>query len=97
MQKNFGKSPEEEKKARIIRLNEIQKEICLKKNTSQIGQVQEVLIEEVRTKRSEDEMQARNDYNTIVIIPKSAVKVGEYVKVKIEEATPNVLKGSYIN
>jgi len=79
-----------------VRLNEIQKEISLKKNRAHIGEVHEVLIEEERTKKSDQDYQGRNDGNKIVIFPKGNYGRGQFVEVKIEDATANVLKGRVI-
>jgi tRNA-2-methylthio-N6-dimethylallyladenosine synthase len=89
--------PEEKKKVRIVRLNELQKKTSLKKNKFHIGQVQEVLIEEEATRKSSDDFQGRNDGNKIVILPKGNYKKGDFVQVKITDATPHVLKGISIN
>jgi len=88
--------PEEKKTERIVRLNEIQKEISYRKNKAHIGEVHEVLIEEERTKKSEAEFQGRNDGNKIVILPAGSYRKGQFVRVKITEATPHVLKGEVV-
>ncbi len=85
------------KTQRIIKLNEIQNQISLNKNKAQIGLNQKVLIEALETKRSKNEFQARNDGNQIVILPKSNLSIGQYITIKINDATRNILKGSYIN
>ncbi len=87
--------PREEKKYRITRLNEIQKEISLERNRSQIGQVAEILVEGA-SKRNPDEWFGRTDGNKMVIFPRIDQKTGDYVKVKIKEATANTLKGNII-
>jgi len=84
---------EADKKDRIIRLNRIQDAIGLKKNEALIGTTQTILIEELSTKKSQDEVQGRTDCNRIVILPKGNQKLGDMVPVKITEATRNVLKG----
>ena len=89
--------PDEKKKERIVRLNELQKKISLKKNKLNLGQIQEVLIEEEATRKSSNDFQGRNDGNKIVILPKGNYKTGDFVKVKITDATPHVLKGVPIN
>lgn len=88
--------PEERKKERIVRLNELQRGISLKKNRVHIGQIQEVLIEQESTKKSDDDYQARNDGNKIVIIPKGNYRTGDFVNVKIVDATAHVLKGRVV-
>jgi len=89
--------PEEVKTERIMRLNELQKEISLKKNRAHIGQVHQVLIEEERTKKSDEDMQGRNDGNKIVIFPKGPYGKGQFVNVRIDDASANVLKGQVVD
>jgi tRNA-2-methylthio-N6-dimethylallyladenosine synthase len=84
---------DEVKTERIVKLNELQKEISYKKNKTHIGQTHKVLIEEESTKKSENEYMTRNDGNKIVIIPKGSYSKGQFVNVKITNVTPNVLKG----
>jgi len=89
--------PEERKTERIIRLNKLQKEISLKKNRSHIGQVQKVLIEEEKTKKSLDEVQGRNDGNKVVILPEKKLRIGQFVSTRITDASANTLKGEMEN
>ena len=85
---------EDIKKDRIIRLNDIQNTISMKKNNALIGTTQKILIEDLKTKKSENEVQGRTDCNRIVILPKSNQKLGQTLPVKITAATRNILKGS---
>ena len=85
--------PEEKKTERIVRLNELQNEISLEKNRRHIGEIHEVLIEQESTRKSPHDYQGRNDGNKIVIFPKGDYRRGDFVHVKICDATPNVLKG----
>ena len=88
------------KTKRIMRLNDIQNEISLRKKNAQIGQTQTVLVEALHTKRSTDEIQTRNDANQIVILPKLDpqldINIGDYINVKITGATRNALKAMFI-
>ena len=88
--------PEEEKGRRLSALVDVQRQISLEKNLAQIGQIQEVLIEEEGSKKSSDDFKGRNDGNTIVIFPRGEYKTGEYISVKIVDATSSVLKGAVI-
>jgi tRNA-2-methylthio-N6-dimethylallyladenosine synthase len=89
---------ETDKTQRIIRLNDLQHEISLKKNLAQIGQIQDVMIDQLTTKKSNDYFQGRNDGNTIVILPKSHLyTIGDVIPVKIHSATKNALQGSPFN
>jgi tRNA-2-methylthio-N6-dimethylallyladenosine synthase len=84
--------PPEEKKYRITRLNEIQKEISLERNRGHIGQTLEILVEGL-SKRKPDEWFGRTDGNKMTVFRRNNQKAGDYINVKITEATANTLKG----
>jgi tRNA-2-methylthio-N6-dimethylallyladenosine synthase len=86
----------EKKKERIVRLNELQKSISLKKNQAHIGEVQRILIEEEVTRKSSQDVQGRNDGNKIVIFPRGSYHQGDFVEVLIQDATPHVLRGKVV-
>ncbi len=88
--------PEEKKTERIVRLNDLQKQISLRKNRAHIGQVHDVLIEQESTRKSPDDFQGRNDGNKLVIIPSGDYRQGDLVKVEITGATAHVLKGRVV-
>jgi len=88
--------PDDVKTDRIVQLNDIQKKISYKKNCTHVGQIHEVLIEQEFTKKSPDFYQGRNDGNKIVIFPKGDYRVGQFVRVKILEATPHALRGEVV-
>lgn len=88
---------DEVKTDRIVKLNELQKKISFEKNKAHVGQIHEVLIEQESTKKSENEYAARNDGNKIVIIPKGPYSKGQFVNVRIIDATPHVLKGIVVS
>ncbi|MEL6820495.1 MAG: tRNA (N6-isopentenyl adenosine(37)-C2)-methylthiotransferase MiaB [Calditrichota bacterium] len=88
---------EGEKKRRIVQLNEIQKRNSYKKNLAHIGETQEVLLEKESTKKSDMEYQGRNDANKIVIFPKGGYLSGQFLNVKITDATPHVLRGEVVD
>ncbi|MBF0385746.1 MAG: tRNA (N6-isopentenyl adenosine(37)-C2)-methylthiotransferase MiaB [Candidatus Omnitrophica bacterium] len=83
----------DEKTERIVKLNELQKRISLKKNQALIGRTFEIMIEAEGTAKSDKDIQGRTDGNKLVIIPKSNQKIGDFLKVEITDATANVLKG----
>jgi tRNA-2-methylthio-N6-dimethylallyladenosine synthase len=89
--------PDEKKTARIVRLNELQKEISLKKNLDHIGTVFEVLIERECSKKSPNDYQGRTDGNKLVIFPSGNYYKGDFIKVRIIDATAHVLKGRVFN
>ena len=85
--------PEEAKTERIVRLNDLQKGISLKKNRAHIGQVREVLIENRGTKRSKRELSGRNDANKLVTLSGGDYAIGEFVRAEIIDASAHALKG----
>lgn len=88
---------EADKTARIVQLNECQRNISLSKNKACIGSNERVLIEALSTKKSELDCQGRTDSNRIVILPLQAdVTLGQMRQVRIVDATPNVLKGEWV-
>lgn len=80
------------KTERIVRLNELQKSISLKKNQAAIGRTYEVLVEGPSRKRPEDWM-GRTDGNKIVIFPEGDFETGDLIQVEIHDATANTLLG----
>ncbi|MDA1354401.1 MAG: tRNA (N6-isopentenyl adenosine(37)-C2)-methylthiotransferase MiaB [bacterium] len=85
--------PEAMKTERIVRLNDLQKIVSLKRNQAQIGEVQDILIESLSTKRDTNMATGRNAGNVLVLVPNEGRRVGEYTNATITEATPNVLRG----
>jgi tRNA-2-methylthio-N6-dimethylallyladenosine synthase len=88
--------PETAKKERIVRLNELQNQISLKKNLNHKGEIQDVLIEQETTRKSPHDFQGRNDGNKIVILPAGPFHKGDTIPVQITDATPHVLKGQAV-
>ena len=87
---------EADKTHRIVCLNEVQREQSRKKNEACIGKEEWVLMESLSTKKSDTDCQGRTDANRLVILPfKEGVEMGQWAKVRIVGATPNVLKGEW--
>jgi len=86
--------PEEAKTSRITRLVDLQRKISLEKNTSHVGEIFEVLVEGPAKKPYQS--LGRNDGNKIVVFPNGRVNPGDFVNVRINEATPNTLIGELI-
>jgi len=86
--------PESVKKERIIRLVDQQKQISLKSNQAHIGSVQSILVEKDVANKDNTLLIGRNEYNTIVKFPRiENVVVGDYVNIRLTEATPHALLG----
>ncbi|MBF0387673.1 MAG: tRNA (N6-isopentenyl adenosine(37)-C2)-methylthiotransferase MiaB, partial [Candidatus Omnitrophica bacterium] len=87
--------PEAKKTERIVRLNILQTEIALKKNKLLVGQVQEIMMEEVG-KVNSGRAFGRNDANKIVTLTDGNFLTGQFVKARIIRATPHQLKGALV-
>jgi tRNA-2-methylthio-N6-dimethylallyladenosine synthase len=88
--------PDAIKTERIVRLNEFQKDICLAKNKTHIGEVQEILIERAETGKGADQAAGRTDGHKLVTLNTGNHGVGSWVQAKITGATPNGLKGEVV-
>ena len=83
--------PEAVKSDRVTRLATMQRQISYEKNCLEVGSVFEVLIEGKGKKPNQ--LIGRNDGNKIIAFPGNGYRVGDFVKVEVEEATPNTLIG----
>ncbi len=88
------KIDDKEKSKRLIILQTVQKEITLKKNRSLVGKEVEVLVE--GTSKKKDQLAGRTSTNKVVNFSGDIKLIGHLVKVKIEEAYANSLKGRYM-
>jgi len=73
----------------MVQLVDKQRNIGYKKNQQHLNETFSVLIEGQAKKPNQ--MMGRNDGNKIVVFPRNGKNVGEFVKVKINEVTPNTL------
>ena len=93
--------PEEVKTERLARLNEHNRECCLKSNQKYIGREMEVLIEKYEeaggSGRGAKIISGRTRNNKIVHIPYDEDITGEFVNVKITSARTWYLRGEIIN
>lgn len=87
--------PEEIKSARLTEVIDLQLSHAMASNKNQIGKINKVLIEGY-SKRSEDFLSGRNEYNTKTVFPKGNAKKGDYVLVKITDCTSATLIGEIV-
>ena len=83
---------------KIRRLNEIialQQKHSLERNRRLVGRVHRVLVEGT-SKRSEEDLQGRNDQNKVVVFPRENFKKGDYVHVLVTECTAATLIGKAV-
>lgn len=80
------------KKRRLQDIIDLQQKHSLYRTQSNIGKIQEVLIEGT-SKRDENQWKGRTTQNTVVVFPKENYKMGDFVNVKMEDCSSATLKG----
>lgn len=88
--------PEEIKIRRLEEIIALQLELSLMRNKEDIGKIREVLVEGF-SKRSREQLFGRTSQNKVVIFDKNNYKIGDKVKVYIQEATAATLFGKPID
>nr|WP_311144815.1 tRNA (N6-isopentenyl adenosine(37)-C2)-methylthiotransferase MiaB [uncultured Porphyromonas sp.] len=84
--------PEEVKIRRLQEMIDLQNQLSLESNKRDVGKVVEVLIEGF-SKRSREQLFGRTQQNKVVVFDKQGYRVGQYVKVLVEDATAATLLG----
>ena len=87
--------PEKESSRRIQKLIAIQKENTRRNYAAYIGQTHSVLVDEA-SKRDENQMAGKNEYNITVNFPGDPSLIGQIVRVKIISAGESTLRGEMI-
>ena len=89
--------PEDIKTERLARLNEHNRECCLKSNKKYVGREMEVLIENYEIRKNGDKViTGRTRNNKIVHIPCDKDLTGEFINVRITNARTWYLNGEII-
>ena len=89
--------PLEIKKRRLSEVIEVYGKVAFEVNQKDVGKTFEVLVEGV-SKKSDQELRGRNSQNKMVIFPiKEGVNPGDYVEVKVLEASRATLRGTIVN
>jgi tRNA-2-methylthio-N6-dimethylallyladenosine synthase len=88
--------PEEEKTERLARLNETNRECCVRSNKKYIGRTMEVLIEKFENHNGKNIISGRTRNNKMVHIPCDNNKTGEFVNVKINGSKTWYLTGELV-
>jgi len=87
---------EESKTKRLQEIINLQQQISFELNQELIGKEEVVLVEGF-SKKSDKFLSGRTDSNKVVIIPfDTQIKIGDYIKVKINRATSATLFGDFI-
>ena len=87
--------PEDIKKRRLQEMVNLHRLHSLQSMQRDVGKTFKVLVEGF-SKKTEDDLQGRNDQNKVVVFAKGNFKKGDYVMVKIESCTAGTLLGSAI-
>jgi tRNA-2-methylthio-N6-dimethylallyladenosine synthase len=88
--------PDHVKTKRVMRLNELQREISKRRNLAEIGKTFEVLIES-KSRKNEAEWLGRTDQNKGVVFSAPDKKPGDFVQVRIIDAGTNTLRGQVVD
>lgn len=87
--------PEEEKIRRLNEIIALQNQLSLESNKKDVGKIFEVLVEGY-SKRSRADMCGRTQQNKMIVFPKGDTKPGDFVKVKVLEATSATMLGEIV-
>lgn len=87
--------PEEVKVRRLNEIIALQNRLSAESNQRSIGKTYEVLVEGV-SKRSREQLFGRTEQNKVVVFDREKYRIGDFVKVKITEASSATLKGQAI-
>ena len=88
--------PEDIKKRRLNEIVRLQNHLSLVHNKAEIGKTFRVLIEG-DSKKSDKEFKGRNTQNKMIVFPKTdSLKPGDYVFVKVKEATSATLMAEIV-
>lgn len=87
---------DETKTKRLQEIIDLQQKISYEKNQELIGNEEVVLVEGF-SRKSDEFFSGRTDTNKVVVFPvQSNIKVGDYVKIKINKATSATLFGHFV-
>ncbi len=87
--------PEEEKVRRLEELIALQNELSAESNRRCVGREYEVLVEGV-SKRSREQLFGRTEQNKVVVFDRGTFRPGDYVRVRITDASSATLKGTVV-
>lgn len=84
--------PEDVKGRRLQEIIDLQMQLSKESNKNDIGKTFEVMVEGT-SKKSKNELFGRTSQNKVVVFPKENYKTGDFVNVKVTEASSATLKG----
>ena len=86
---------EETKARRLQEIVDLQRQHGLERTQEFVGKTVEVLVEKV-SKKSAEQLSGRNSQSLVVVFPREAYKIGDFVNVKITNCTSGTLIGEAI-
>ncbi|MBQ8277224.1 MAG: tRNA (N6-isopentenyl adenosine(37)-C2)-methylthiotransferase MiaB [Bacteroidaceae bacterium] len=87
--------PEDVKTRRLEELIALQNELSAESNRRCIGREYEILVEGT-SKRSREQLYGRTEQNKVVVFDRGGFRPGQYVRVRITEASSATLKGETV-
>ena len=87
--------PEDVKVRRLNEIIALQNRLSAESNQRCIGKTYEVLVEGV-SKRSRDQLFGRTEQNRVVVFDRGTHRVGDFVNVRVTEASSATLKGEEV-
>lgn len=84
--------PEDVKIRRLNELIALQNELSAESNARCVGKEYEILVEGF-SKRSREQLFGRTEQNKVVVFDKGDAHIGQYIKVKVTDASSATLKG----
>lgn len=87
--------PEETKVRRLEEMIALQNQLSMESNRRCIGQQFTVLVEGV-SKRSREQFFGRTEQNKVVVFDRGTHRIGDFVKVRVTEASSATLKGEEV-
>ncbi|MCD7973316.1 MAG: tRNA (N6-isopentenyl adenosine(37)-C2)-methylthiotransferase MiaB [Candidatus Azobacteroides sp.] len=87
--------PEEIKVKRLQEIIDLQNQLSSESNRKDIGKTFEVLVEGY-SKRSKERMFGRTSQNKVVVFDKANSRIGEYIQVRIKDASSATLLGERV-
>lgn len=87
--------PEETKSRRLTEIVDLQQKHSAIRTAEFLGKTVTVLIEK-ESKKNKDEWSGRTEHNTVAVFPKENYKLGDFVKVKVNDCTTATLIGEAV-
>ena len=87
--------PEEVKIRRLNEIIELQNQLSAESNAKDVGKTFEVMVEGV-SKRSKEQLFGRTQQNKVVVFDRGNHRIGDFVNVRITEASSATLKGEEV-